>query len=251
MGVPKTIDNDLSATDYTFGFWTAIEVATDALDRLRDTAESHHRVMILEVMGRNAGWIALHAGLAGAADVILIPEIPYRIAAVEAKVEERAARGQAFSLIVVAEGAAPEGGVAAVKVADAGDGHPRLGGAGDRLAGELAPHIEHEIRVTVLGHLQRGGSPVSFDRILATRMGCRAAELVAEGRFGLMVRLHHGAIGEVPLAEALDQPKLVDPEGQLVAAARAVGIGFGDRCLSATSPSASPTMVSKSSSVTN
>jgi 6-phosphofructokinase 1 len=229
VGVPKTIDNDLSATDYTFGFWTAIEVATDALDRLRDTAESHHRVMILEVMGRDAGWIALHAGLAGAADVILIPEIPYRVAAVEAKVEERAARGQAFSLIVVAEGAMPEGGVAAVKVADAGDGHPRLGGAGERLAGDLAPRIEHEIRVTVLGHLQRGGSPVSFDRILATRMGCRAAELAAGGRFGLMVRLHQGVIGEVPLAEALDVPKRVDPEGQLVATARDVGIGFGDR----------------------
>jgi len=186
-------------------------------------------VMILEVMGRDAGWIALHAGLAGAADVILIPEIPYRVAAVEAKVEERAARGQAFSLIVVAEGAMPEGGVAAVKVADAGDGHPRLGGAGERLAGDLAPRIEHEIRVTVLGHLQRGGSPVSFDRILATRMGCRAAELAAGGRFGLMVRLHQGVIGEVPLAEALDVPKRVDPEGQLVATARDVGIGFGDR----------------------
>ena len=211
VGVPKTIDNDLAATDYTFGFWTAIEVATDALDRLRDTAESHHRVMILEVMGRDAGWIALHAGLAGGADVILIPEIPYRIEAVEAKIEERAARGQSYSLVVVAEGAVPEGGEPSWRQADAGDGHPRLGGAGERLARELAPHIEHEIRVTVLGHLQRGGSPVPFDRILATRLGRRAAELAAAGRFGTMVCLRDGQVAEVSLDEATAGQKLVDP----------------------------------------
>jgi len=228
VGVPKTIDNDLAATDYTFGFWTAIEVATYALDRLRDTAESHHRVMILEVMGRDAGWIALHAGLAGAADVILIPEIPYRIETVEAKIEERAARGQAFSIVVVAEGAKPVGGSVAVKVADAGDGHPRLGGAGERLAGELSPRIEHEIRVTVLGHLQRGGSPVPFDRILATRFGQHAAELAAAGSFGRMVCLRGDRIADVPLAEAVTVQKLVDPAGPLVATARALGVGFGD-----------------------
>jgi 6-phosphofructokinase 1 len=228
VGVPKTIDNDLAATDYTFGFWTAIEIATDALDRLRDTAESHHRVMILEVMGRDAGWIALHAGLAGAADVILLPEIPYRIHAVEAKIEERAARGQSYSLVVVAEGAAPEGGAPSWRQVDAGDGHPRLGGAGERLARDLAPHIEHEIRVTVLGHVQRGGSPVPFDRILATRLGRRAAEAAVARRFGTMVCLRNGVVEEVPLAEATSGQKLVDPQGELVGAARAVGVGFGD-----------------------
>ncbi len=228
VGVPKTIDNDLAATDYTFGFWTAIEVATYALDRLRDTAESHHRVMILEVMGRDAGWIALHAGLAGAADVILIPEVPYRIETIEAKIEERAARGQAYSIVVVAEGAKPVGGSVAVKVADAGDGHPRLGGAGERLAAELSPRIEHEIRVTVLGHLQRGGSPVPFDRILATRFGQHAAELAAAGSFGRMVCLRGDRIADVPLAEAVTIQKLVDPTGPLVATARALGVGFGD-----------------------
>ncbi|KAB2966169.1 MAG: 6-phosphofructokinase [Thermoanaerobaculia bacterium] len=228
IGVPKTIDNDLAATDYTFGFWTAIETATDALDRLRDTAESHHRVMILEVMGRDAGWIALHAGIAGGADVILIPEIPYRVESVERHIEARASGGQAFSLVVVAEGAAPVGGAAAFRVADAGDGHPRLGGAGERLAGELAPRIEHEIRVTVLGHLQRGGSPVPFDRILATRLGEHAARLAAAGRSGVMVRLLDGRIGDVGLAEAVSRAKRVDPEGALVATARSIGVGFGD-----------------------
>ncbi len=228
VGVPKTIDNDLEATDYTFGFWTAIGVATDALDRLRDTAESHHRVMVLEVMGRDAGWIALHAGIAGSADVILLPEIPYRVEAVEAKVEERAARGQAFSLIVVAEGARPVEGGVSYRIADAGDGHPRHGGAGERLAGELKPRVEHEIRVTVLGHVQRGGSPVPFDRILATRLGRRAAELVAERRWGRMVCLDAGRITDVPIAEAVDRIKLVDPRGDLVMTARSVGVGFGD-----------------------
>ncbi len=228
IGVPKTIDNDLAATDYTFGFWTAIGTATDALDRLRDTAESHHRVMLLEVMGRDAGWIALHAGVAGAADVILIPEIPYRIAAVEEAIEGRAARGQAYSLVVVAEGARPEGGAPSYRTLDAGDGHPRLGGAAERLAAELVPRIEHEVRFTVLGHLQRGGSPVPFDRILATRMGAHAAQLAAAGRWGQMVCIRGGSIGEVPLATAIAQPKLVDPGSELVATARAVGIRFGD-----------------------
>jgi 6-phosphofructokinase 1 len=228
VGVPKTIDNDLEATDYTFGFWTAIEVATDALDRLRDTAESHHRVMLLEVMGRNAGWIALHAGIAGAADVILLPEIPYRVAAVEAAIEGRAARGQSYSLVVVAEGAVAEGGSPTYRTLDAGDGQPRLGGAADRLARELVPRLEHEVRSTVLGHLQRGGSPVPFDRILATRLGARAAELAAEGRWGRMVAIRGGAIGDEPLEAALARPKLVDPRSDLVATARALGICFGD-----------------------
>jgi ATP-dependent phosphofructokinase / diphosphate-dependent phosphofructokinase len=228
IGVPKTIDNDLAATDYTFGFWTAVETATDALDRLRDTAESHHRVMILEVMGRDAGWIALHAGLAGAADVILIPEIPYRIEAVEAKIEERAARGQKFSLVVAAEGARPLGGAVSWCAVEDGGGQPRLGGAGLRLAHELQPRIDHEIRVTVLGHLQRGGSPVPFDRILATRFGRHAADLAVAGRFGRMVCLVGGRIEDVALEDAVVGCKLVDPDCELVRTARALGTGLGD-----------------------
>ena len=228
VGVPKTIDNDLLATDYTFGFWTAVETASDALDKLRDTADSHHRVMILEVMGRDAGWIALHTGLSGAADVILLPEIGYRVEAVEAKIEERAARGQKFSLVVVAEGAKPVGGEASVAVSDAGDGHPRLGGAGVRLARELKGRIDHEVRTTVLGHVQRGGTPVAFDRILATRFGRRAAELAAERRYGRMVCLVAGEIRDVALDEAVSSQKFVDPEGELVRTARAIGTGFGD-----------------------
>jgi len=228
VGVPKTIDNDLEATDYSFGFWTAIGTATDALDRLRDTAESHHRVMMLEVMGRDAGWIALFAGVAGAADVILIPEIPYRIEAIEAAVERRAGRGQAYSLIVVAEGARAVGGEASFVTRDAGDGYPRHGGAAERLATELAPRVEHEIRCTVLGHLQRGGSPVPFDRILATRLGCRAAELAISGRWGRMVCLRGDAIADVAIADSVARHKFVDPAGEMVATARATGIGFGD-----------------------
>ncbi len=228
VGVPKTIDNDLAATDFTFGFWTAIATATDALDRLRDTAESHHRVMILELMGRDTGWIALHAGVAGAADVILIPELPYRVEAVEAAVEGRAAGRQAHSLIVIAEGAAPLGGDPSYATFGAGDGHPRHGGAAERLARELQPRIEHEVRWTVLGHLQRGGSPVPFDRILATRMGVRAAELAATDRWGRMVCLRDRAIADVALDEAIARIKRVDPGSDLISAARAVGIRFGD-----------------------
>lgn len=230
VGVPKTIDNDLAATDYTFGFWTAIATATDALDRLRDTAESHHRVMILEVMGRDAGWIALHAGLAGGADVILIPEIPYRPEEVAAKIRERHDKGQAFSLVVVAEGAVGESGERSVR--EIGDlGHPRLGGAGDRLREELEPLVdeEHEIRVTVLGHVQRGGSPVPYDRILATRFGEEAVHVLMAGRSDRMVRLSGQVVDDVPLEEAVAGIDRVDPGGQLVATARRLGIGFGDR----------------------
>ncbi len=231
VGVPKTIDNDLAATDYSFGFWTAIGTATDALDRLRDTAESHHRVMILEVMGRDTGWIALHAAIAGAADVMLIPEIPYRIEVVEHAVTQRAARGQAYSLVVVAEGALAEGGAPSFVTPDAGDGYPRHGGAGERLAIELRPRVEHEVRCTVLGHLQRGGSPVPYDRILATRLGRHAAELAMEDRWGRMVCLRGEAIADVPLGDAILLVKRVDPAGELVATARAIGIRFGDESI--------------------
>jgi 6-phosphofructokinase 1 len=233
VGVPKTIDNDLAATDYTFGFWTAIGVATDALDRLQDTAEAHHRVMLLEVMGRNAGWIALHAGLAGSADVILIPEIPYRAVAVARKIEERRQRGQKFSLIVVAEGAVEEGGGVSVRGVDPVTGYPRLGGAAEKLARALESldppdRVEHEIRVTVLGHVQRGGSPVPFDRILATRLGERAASLAVGGNWGRMVGLRGMEIYDVALVDAVGGTRRVEPTNSLVLVARSVGTGFGD-----------------------
>jgi 6-phosphofructokinase 1 len=230
VGVPKTIDNDLAATRYTFGFWTAIATATDALDRLRDTAESHHRVMVLEVMGRNAGWIALHAGVAGAADVILLPEIPYRTELVAEVIATHRRRGQAFSIVVVGEGAFPEGGSPEYQEEHPAAGAPRLGGAGERLARELAAATGIEVRATVLGHLQRGGSPVPLDRVLATSFGEHAARLALEGRVGRMVCLSEsGEIGDVDLRRAVEEIKRVDPASPLVATARAVGISFGDR----------------------
>ena len=228
VGVPKTIDNDLASTDYTFGFWTAIDTATEALDRLRDTAESHHRVMLLEVMGRHAGWIALHAGMAGAADVILIPEIPYIPESVAETVVRCQERGRASSLVVVAEGAMPRGGEMAVVAVDPTTGVKRLGGAGERLARELEVRTRCDVRVTVLGHLQRGGSPVAFDRILATRFGEAAVHVAMAGRFNRMIRLANGHIEDVDLDEAVREVKLVDPAGPLVTSARALGIAFGD-----------------------
>jgi 6-phosphofructokinase 1 len=229
IGVPKTIDNDLPSTDYTFGFWTAIGVATEALDRLRDTGESHHRVMVLEVMGRTAGWIALHAGLAGAADVILIPEIPYSAAAVARAVRQCEGKGRASSLIVVAEGASPQGGEMAVRRRDPLTGVATLGGAGARLVQELEEITTCDIRCTVLGHLQRGGSPVPFDRVLATRFGEKAAHLAGEGRYGRMVRLAGQSVEDVDLAAAVGGGvRQVDPGSELVRTARSLGILFGD-----------------------
>jgi len=228
IGVPKTIDNDLASTDYTFGFWTAIDTATEALDRLRDTAESHHRVMLLEVMGRHAGWIALHAGIAGAADVILIPEIPYLPRSVAETVVRCQGRGRASSLVVVAEGALPAGGEMAVVAVDPVTGVKRLGGAAERLGRELEALTRCDVRVMVLGHLQRGGSPVAFDRILATQFGEAALRVALEGRFSRMIRLSSGRIEDVDLDEAVREVKLVDPEDPLVKSARALGIAFGD-----------------------
>jgi len=228
VGVPKTIDNDLASTDYTFGFWTAIGVATDALDRLRDTAESHHRIMILEVMGRSAGWIALHAGMAGAADAILIPEIPYLLESVAATVVRCRERGRHSSLVVLAEGAAPRGGKASVYYVDPVTGAQRLGGASDRLVRDLERLTGCDVRATVLGHLQRGGSPAPFDRILGTRFGVRAVELAMAGRFGRMVRLADGRIEDADLDEAVREIKRIDPGSELVRTARSVGISFGD-----------------------
>jgi len=227
VGVPKTIDNDLGATDQTFGFDTAVQVATEALDRLRDTAESHDRVMLCEVMGRDAGWIALHAGLAAGADAILLPEIPYRLQPLVDMVAKRRRRGQAFGVVVVAEGAHPTDGEQSIIERKLG-AMPRLKGAAARLALELEDLIEPEVRVTVLGHVQRGGSPSSFDRVLGTRFGHHAAELVQRGDFGKMVALRGDDIVAVPIGEAIAEPKRVAPGGELVATARALGVCLGD-----------------------
>lgn len=229
IGIPKTIDNDLSATDITFGFDTALNTATDAIDKLHTTAESHHRVMILEVMGRYAGWIALEAGIAGGADVILIPEIPFTIDAICRKIRDRQAHGKKFSIIVVAEGAKEKGRemVVAKVIPDSAD-PIRLGGIGNSIAEEIEKCSGQETRVTVLGHLQRGGSPTPFDRILSTRYGAYAVKALMERKFGHMVCLRNTKIDTVPLAEAVKELRKVPPEGDKVFAARAVGISFGD-----------------------
>ncbi len=228
IGVPKTIDNDIAATDRTFGFATAVEVASEALDRLHTTAESHHRIMLLEVMGRDTGWIALHSGVAGGADVILIPEIPFRMEPVIAKVWARQNRSCPFSIIVVAEGARPEGGEQVFQSKDQTTGWKRLGGVSYQLAPALQEATGLEVRVTVLGHIQRGGTPCAVDRILGTAFGCRALDLVLAGRFGHMVALRGERIEEVPIEKAINRLKAVDPVGQLVTGARSLGIVFGD-----------------------
>ena len=220
VGVPKTIDNDLSATEVTFGFDTALHVATDAIDRLHTTAESHGRVMVIEVMGRDAGWIALHSGIAGGADVILIPEIPFTIETVCEKLRERAATGKKFSMVVVAEG---------IKLPPNdpfGKPYPeqRPGQVGFMIGDSIHNMLKKDVRVTVLGHIQRGGSPSPFDRILATRFGVEAVELIARGNFGRMVCLRAGEIESVSLDEAVGETRLVDPKGSMVRTARAVGI---------------------------
>ena len=224
IAVPKTIDNDLAATDYTFGFHTAVAVATEAIDRLHTTAESHDRVMILEVMGRNAGWIALYAGIAGGADIILIPEIPYEPANIVNMVQGREAGGAKFDIIVVAEGAKRIGG----QEAYLDKSTRRLGGIAYQVAADIAEQIDLEIRVTVLGHVQRGGSPIAFDRILASRFGKAAADLVAQKKFGHMVAVRGDDIVSVPIRDAVSRPKYVDPDGNMVATARSLGISFGD-----------------------
>ena len=227
IGVPKTIDNDLAATDYTFGFDTALDTATWAIDALHATAESHDRVMIVEVMGRYAGWIALCAGIAGGADVIVIPEIPYDPERVVRKIQQRSELGATFSVVVVGEGARPIGGTRAT-VSKGRKGHvERLGGAGHELAQRLQGKVSHEIRVTVLGHLQRGGSPSAFDRLLGTRFGVEAALACQRGDSGIMLALRAQDIVSVPIEEALAEPKLVPSAGQLVQAARHVGIELG------------------------
>jgi ATP-dependent phosphofructokinase / diphosphate-dependent phosphofructokinase len=211
--VPKTIDNDLGGTDVTFGFQTAVQIVTDAIDRLHTTAESHNRVMVLEVMGRHSGWIATHAGIAGGADAILVPERPFEVEEVAEHLRKRHARGPNFSIVVVAEGAVPREGTLHVRDGAATDafGHARLGGIGVVLEGELERMTGYESRVTILGHVQRGGTPVAYDRVLATRFGVAAMDAAANGRFGAMVGLRGTQIAETPLQEALREPKLLDP----------------------------------------
>ena len=227
IGVPKTIDNDVGATDVTFGFDTAVTTATEAIDRLHATAEAHHRIMIVEVMGRHAGWIALCAGIAGGADLILVPEIPFSLDAVIEKVEQRYATGRNFTIVVVAEGARPVGGEAIYQTVANPYGMRRLGGIGAWLEAEMAQRSTREVRVTVLGHLQRGGGPTPADRLLATRYGSMAARLAAAGRTGTMVALRGGQITAVPLEEVLQAPRGVDADGELVQIARGMGISFG------------------------
>ncbi len=226
VGVPKTIDNDLAATTLTFGFITAVETATDALDKLHSTAEAHERVMVVELMGRHAGWIALYAGLAGTADVILIPEIPYDMDSVCRKIEDRYAAGRNFAIVVVAEGAFPVGGEPLFK--QKGDGQRRLGGMAEVVAEAIAARTGRETRSLVLGHLQRGGGPNAYDRLLALRFGTAAVRLVAEGSFGCMVALDPPEVLAVPLAEAIAETKHVPLEGDVVGTARAMGICLGD-----------------------
>jgi 6-phosphofructokinase 1 len=213
VGVPKTIDNDLAATDFTFGFQTAVQIATDAIDRLHTTAESHNRVIIVEVMGRHAGWIALYSGLAGGADVVLIPERRFDIDDVCEHIRRRHQSGRTFSIVVVAEGATPQDGelITEHQATDA-FGHVRLGGIAVQLEKEIEERTGYEARMTILGHVQRGGTPLAFDRVLGTRFGVAAMTTAADGDFGKMVALRGTRIERVPLAEALAEPKLVDPE---------------------------------------
>jgi ATP-dependent phosphofructokinase / diphosphate-dependent phosphofructokinase len=214
VGVPKTIDNDLGGTDVTFGFQTAVQIVTDAIDRLHTTAESHNRVMVVEVMGRHAGWIATHAGIAGGADAILVPERPFDIEQVVAHLRRRHERGRSFSIVVVAEGATPREGTLHTRADTTTDafGHARLGGIGVTLEQEIERRTGFESRVTILGHVQRGGTPVAFDRVLATRFGVAAMDAVAAERFGCMVAARGAQIVEVALEQALREPKLLDPE---------------------------------------
>ena len=228
VGVPKTIDNDLAETDVTFGYDTAVACVTDAVDRIHSTAMSHHRVMVIETMGRYAGWIALKAGVAGGGDIILIPEIPYDLGKVVSKVTERSKTGRRFSIVVVAEGARPKKGTMTVErtVADSHD-PIRLGGVGAKLADDIEKASGLETRYTILGHLQRGGCPTAYDRALATRFGHHAMALVAAGRFGRMVCLKGDTVTSVPIAKAVARLKLVPRNHPLIQAAKALGTSFG------------------------
>jgi 6-phosphofructokinase 1 len=228
VGVPKTIDNDLEATEYTIGFQTAVEVVVEALERLATTAESHERIIICEVMGRYAGWIALTAGLAGGAHAVLIPEIDYDVDKVISCFNRRSARGVSYSIVVCAEGAKPKGGDFSVAVKGDVTKQDKLGGAGQRLADLITAKTDYEVRTTVLGHIQRGGAPCAFDRELATRFGVKAVDLIGAGQFGHVAALENHKLVAKPIAKAVKKLKLVDPAGELAKAARAVGIELGE-----------------------
>ena len=229
VGCPKTIDNDLSGTDLTFGFESAVATATEAIDKLHSTAQSHHRVMIVEVMGRYAGWIALYSGIAGGGDVILIPEIPYDMKKISKKLEERHKVGKRFSIIVIAEGAKPKGGKITVsKIVEASTDQVRLGGVGTALANAVEEMTGLETRATILGHLQRGGEPTPFDRILATRYGYEALRLASAGKFGRMAAFQCGRVTSVPISKAIGKLKTVPKDYPLIEMAKAVGTSFGD-----------------------
>lgn len=227
IGVPKTIDNDLADTDVTFGFDTAIQTATEALDKLQTTAESHHRVMVLEVMGRDAGWIALMAGIAGGADAILIPEIPFKMQSIFDKIRNINATGRHYSLIMVAEGARPLNGEQQYHIGKAGDDHARLGGVGYLVGESIRENLHNEVRVTVLGHLQRGGQPTPRDRWLATRFGSMAVHLVAQEQWGHLVALQGTRMVAIPMQQAAAM-KFVNPDGEMAHMARDLGITFGE-----------------------
>jgi len=228
IGVPKTIDNDLSSTAFTFGFDSAVACATDALDRLKTTAQSHERVMVLEVMGRHAGWIALFAGIAGGGDAILIPEIDWTFENLCGQILQRENEGKRYTLVVVAEGAKlPEGGMVTQDRREE-DRQVRLGGVGNVVAAEIARRLGKDTRVVVLGHLQRGGNPTPFDRVLATEFGAHAVRMIIERRFGEMVCYNPPSIESVPIVEAVNRLRVVDPDSSTVQAARALGITFGD-----------------------
>lgn len=228
VGVPKTIDNDLEGTLFTFGFDSAVSCATDALDRLHTTAESHNRVMVLEVMGRYAGWIALYAGVAGGADVILIPEIPFSYQSICKKIQERENLGKKFTIVVVAEGAREKDGGFVTSGMQSQTGEARLGGIGAIVSAEIEKCTGKEARVCVLGHLQRGGSPTTFDRALCSIFGATAVELAAAGEFGKMVAFNGPHVGSIKISDAIGKLKTVQPEGGLLRTARALGICFGD-----------------------
>ena len=230
LGVPKTIDNDLSSTDLTFGFTTAVQIATESLDRLVTTAESHHRVMVMEVMGRDAGWIALHTAIAGGAEICMIPEIPYDITKVLQKINKRYDKGKGFVIIVIAEGAKPaNGNVLGQKSKEIGEEHLKLGGIANYLKQQIEESgCKAQVRTTILGHVQRGGTPIAFDRILATAMGVKAFELIVRNDFGKMVTFKNNEMSSVDIAEAISQYNFLSKTHYLVQTARSLGISFGD-----------------------
>jgi len=229
VGIPKTIDNDIEETEQTFGFDTAVSIATEAIDRIHTTAQSHHRVMVVEVMGRNAGWLALNAGMASGGDIILLPEIPYSLDSICEKIVERNRSGRRFSIVVVAEGASPEGGDKVVaKVVEDSPDPIRLGGIGNVVAAQIEERLSLETRVTVLGHLLRGGTPTAFDRVLASRLGSEAGHLLARGESGMMVRLQGGEITAVEIAKIANRQRLVPMDSPLLRLGRETGVCFGD-----------------------